>query len=218
MEVHRIVIADDHVMFRQGMKALIDEKPDLEVVGEANDGFELLKLLDKLNPDMVILDVSMPGLRGIEITREIKKKYPRLIILILTMHKNKEYLYHALSAGARGYLLKEDSDLELFTAIDTVRQGGVFVTRLMAGEVAEDLSHVVQGKMPLHSDLLTDRETQVLKLLAEGKSNREIADLLHISPRTVGNHRDNIKSKLNITSTAELVKYAIQKGITDLTL
>ncbi len=217
MDAYRIIIADDHAMFRQGMKALIDEKPDLEVVGEANDGFELLKLLDKLQPDMVILDVSMPGLRGIEITREIKKKYPRLIILILTMHKNKEYLYHALSAGARGYLLKEDSDVELFTAIEAIRKGGVYVTRLMAGEVAEDLSHVVKGKMPLHSDLLTDRETQVLKLVAEGNSNREIADLLHISPRTVGNHRDNIKSKLHINNTADLVKYAIQKGLTDLT-
>ena len=217
MDAYRIVIADDHAMFRQGMKALIDEKPDLEVVGEAKDGFELLRLLDKMKPNMVILDVSMPGLRGIEITREIKKKYPRLIILILTMHKNKEYLYHALSAGARGYLLKEDSDVELFTAIEAIRKGNVYVTRLMAGEVAEDLSHVVKGKMPLHSDLLTDRETQVLKLVAEGNSNREIADLLHISPRTVGNHRDNIKSKLHINNTADLVKYAIQKGLTDLT-
>ncbi len=216
MEVQRIVIADDHVMFRQGMKALIDEKPGLEVVGEASDGFELLKLLDNLSPDMVILDISMPGLRGIEITREIKKINPRLIILILTMHKNKEYLYHALSAGARGYVLKEDSDVELFSAIDTIRKGGTYVTRLMAGEVAEDLSKVVKGKMQLNSDLLTTRETQVLKLLAEGKSNREIGDLLHISPRTVENHRDNIKSKLNINNTAELVKYAIQKGITDL--
>ena len=187
-------------------------------MGEAGDGFELLKLLDELRPDMVILDVSMPGLRGIEITREIKKKYPRLIILILTMHKNREYLYHAISAGARGYLLKEDSDVELFTAIDTIREGGVYVTRIMAGEVAEDLSYVVKGKMPLHFDLLTDRETQVLKLLAEGNSNREIADLLHISPRTVENHREHIKSKLNINSTAELVKYAIKKGLTDFTM
>lgn len=218
MKVHRIVIADDHVMFRQGMKALIDEKPDLEVVGEAGDGFELLKLLDRLKPNMVILDVSMPGLGGIEATREIKKKYPRLIILILSMHRNKEYLYHAISAGARGYLLKEDSDVELFSAIDTIRKGGVYVTQLMAGDVAEDLSYAVQGKMQPRSDLLTDRETQVLKLVAEGKSNREIADLLHISPRTVGNHRDNLKFKLNIHNTAELVKYAIQKGLTDLTM
>jgi DNA-binding NarL/FixJ family response regulator len=216
VEVYRIVIADDHVMFRQGMKALIDEKPDLQVVGEAGDGFELLKLLDSLKPDMVILDISMPGLRGIEITREIKKKYPRLIILVLTMHKNKEYLYHALSAGAKGYVLKEDSDVELFLAIDTIRKGGVYVTQLMAGEVAEDISRVVTGQMPLESNLLTDRETQVLKLLAEGLSNREIADLLHISTRTVENHRDHIKSKLNINNTAELVKYAIQKGLTDL--
>lgn len=218
MQVQRIVIADDHVMFRQGMKALIDEKDDLEVVGEASDGFELLKLLNMLKPDMVILDISMPGIRGIEITREIKKKHPRLIVLILTMHKNKDYLYHALSAGARGYVLKEDSDVELFTAIETIGKGGVYVTRLMSSEVAEDLSYVVKGKKTLHSDLLTTRETQVLKLLAEGKSNREIADLLHISPRTVENHRDKVKYKLKIHSTAELVKYAIQKGITDLTI
>ena len=216
MDKMRIAVADDHVIFRQGIKALLDEKEEFEVIGEAGNGFELLKILDEDEPHLVILDISMPGMRGIEIIREIRKKFSRVIVLILTMHKNKEYLYHTISAGARGYVLKEDSDVELFAAIDAIRRGGVYVTQHLAGDIAEDLSNVVKGKMQLESDLLSARETQVLKLIAEGKTSREIADLLHISQRTVEHHRDSVKSKLKISTTAEMVKFAIQKGITDL--
>ena len=211
---YRIVLADDHVMFRQGIKRIIEGIEGLEVIGEASDGFELLNLLNELKPDIVFLDISMPNMRGIEATREIKSLHPDVKVLILTMHRKKEYLYHAISAGAQGYLLKEDSDVELFSAIETIRKGGFYVTRLLAGELVEDISHMYKGNTQLPSEPLTTRERQVLKLIAEGKSNREIADLLYISIRTVENHRANIMKKLNLSKTAEIVKYAILKGYT----
>ena len=214
---YRIILADDHVMFRQGMKRIIDETKGLAVVGEANDGFELLELLKKLEADMVLLDISMPNIRGIEATREIKSLYPHVKVLILTMHRKKEYLYHAIAAGAEGYLLKEDSDVELFSAVKTVRKGGFYVTRLLAGELAQDISHMYKGNRELPSDPLTTREREILKLIAEGKSNKEIAKLLFISMRTVENHRASIMRKLNLSNTAEIVKYAILKGYTSLT-
>ena len=217
MESYRIVLADDHVIFREGMKRLIQEEPGLEVVGEANDGSELLERLNDLDPDLVILDISMPDTGGIEAAREIKKHHPHLKVLILTMHKKKEYLYHAISAGAQGYLVKEDSDIELFSAIETIRKGDVYVTHLLTGELAEDLSSIfkVDGKRSM--DSLTKREKEVLKLIAEGKLNKEIADLLFISVRTVENHRANILRKLKLKKTADLVRYAIGHGIIELT-
>lgn len=217
-DVYRIILADDHVIFRQGMKALIEEAPGLEVAGEAGDGFELLNLLNVVKPDLVILDISMPGLQGIEATREIKKLHPDLIVLILTMHKNKEFLYHAISAGARGYLLKEDSDVELFSAIEAIRKGAIYVSAIIADEVSEDFSYLTKGNRHFSSNLLSKRETEVLKLIAEGKSNKEIADLLYISIRTVENHRANIQKKLDLNNTAELVRYAIQRGISELSM
>jgi DNA-binding NarL/FixJ family response regulator len=195
------------------MKKLIDAMPGLEVVGEANDGLELLKLLHELKPDMVILDISMPNIRGIEAAHEIKSLHPQVKVLILTMHRNKEYLYHAISAGVQGYLLKEDSDVELFSAIEVIRSGGIYVTRLLVGELAEDVSHIYKGEGQLPLEPLTTREREVVKLIAEGKSSREIADLLCISIRTAENHRANIMRKLNLNKAADLVRYAIQKGI-----
>jgi DNA-binding NarL/FixJ family response regulator len=159
----------------------------------------------------------MPNIRGIEATREIKSLYPDVKVLILTMHRKKEYLYHAISAGAQGYLLKEDSDVELFSAVKTIRNGGFYVTRLLAGELAEDISHMYKGNAELPSQPLTTREREVLKLIAEGKSNKEIANLLFISARTAENHRANIMRKLNLSKTADIVKYAILKGYTSLT-
>jgi DNA-binding NarL/FixJ family response regulator len=212
-ETYRIVLADDHVIFRQGIKQLIETKPDLKVVGEASDGLELINLLQRgLKADMVILDISMPNLRGIEATHEIKCIYPNIKVLLLTMHKIKEYLYHSISAGAQGFLLKEDSEVELFSAIDTIRKGDIFVSKLLTKEITEDLSHIHYGGGQLPTDLLTPREREVLKLVAEGKSNKAIADLLFISIRTVENHRANTMNKLKIKKTADLIRYAIQKG------
>lgn len=213
MKTYRLVLADDHVIFRQGIKGLLNEKPGLEVVGEAGNGLELLNLFYKgFRPDMVILDISMPHLRGIEAVEEIKSICPKVKILILTMHKSKEYLYHSISAGAHGYMLKEDSDVELFSAIETIRKGGIFVSRLLTKELAEDLSHIYQGGITPTKDPLTPREREVLKMVAEGKPNKEIAHLLFISIRTVENHRANIMNKLKLKKTADLIRYALQKG------
>jgi DNA-binding NarL/FixJ family response regulator len=132
MSAYRVVLADDHVMVRQGVKRILKEIPDLEVVGEVGDGLELLELLKKGHPDLILLDISMPHLQGIEATKKIKAKCPDIKILLLTMHKNKEYLYHAIAAGAEGYLLKEDADTELLSAIATIRQGGSYISSLMS--------------------------------------------------------------------------------------
>ncbi|MCJ7600984.1 MAG: response regulator transcription factor [Desulfobulbaceae bacterium] len=210
---YRIVLADDHAMFRQGIKNILETVEGLEVVGEASDGLMLLDLLRQGTPDMVILDISMPNLRGLEATREIKMISTDVKVLILTMHKDKDYVYSALSAGAEGYLLKEDADTELFAAIEKIRNNGCYISPLLSGEFAFDMvqaSH--KGELSSLSDPLTIREREVLKLIAEGISNKETADLLYISIRTVENHRANIMRKLNIKQTANLVKYAINKG------
>ena len=213
MASYSVVLADDHLLFREGMKLLIERMPDVEVVGEAGDGLELLDLLKELAPDMAIIDIAMPNLRGIEAAREIKMINPLTKVLILTMHKSKEYLYHSISAGADGYLLKEDSDVELLTAIDKIRNGETYVTRILAGELAGDLSQIYRGKSPVPRELLTTREREVLKMVSEGKSNNEIAALLSISVRTVENHRANIMKKLKMKKTADLVRYAVKEAL-----
>ena len=213
MSPYRILLADDHVMFRQGLKYIIEGVAGLEVVGEVGDGLKLLDRLKKSPPDMVILDISMPNLRGIEATKEIKTTNSEVKVLILTMHNDKEYLYHAISAGADGYLLKEDADTELFSAIETIRHGGNYISPLLLVELADDLAQTYHGarfKAPFEP--LTTREREVLKLIAEGRSSKEVASLLFISVRTVQHHRANIMRKLNIRKTADLVKYAIRKG------
>ena len=217
MEPYRVLLADDHVIFRQGMKRLLQVRPAIEVVGEVRNGRELLERLDSLKPDLVILDISMPGIGGIEATREIKKRHPQVNVLMLTMHKNKEYMYHAISIGAKGYLVKEDSDIELFSAIEKIQKGGIYVTRLLREELQEDLPDLLKGNAKPSKRLLSSRENEVLKLIAEGKLNKEIAGILDISIRTVENHRASIMKKLNLNKTADIVRYAIQSGIIELT-
>jgi DNA-binding NarL/FixJ family response regulator len=213
MNPYRIILTDDHVLLRQGLKRILEERSDLEVIGEAGCGLELLKILEKVTPDMIILDISMPSLRGIEAIHEIKSICPGTKILILTMHKEKDYLYQAISAGAEGYLLKEDADKELFSAIDTIRRGRTYISPFLSEEPMQDWIQLARGKKGLSSaDSLTLREREILKLIAEGKSSKEIADLLYISVRTVERHRANLMSKLNLRKTADLVKYAMQKG------
>jgi DNA-binding NarL/FixJ family response regulator len=214
MAPYHLVLADDHVLFRQGLERILEKKGDLEVVGQAGDGLELLNLLKKLTPHMIILDISMPNLRGLEAIHEIKGIYPEMKILILTMHKDKEYLHQAMSAGADGYLLKEDADTELFSAIEMVRLGKIYVSPHLANDLVDEWAKIRRGgsKPVSKPDHLTTREKEILKLIAEGKSSKEIADLLFISVRTAEHHRANMMVKLNVKKTADLVRYAIQKG------
>jgi DNA-binding NarL/FixJ family response regulator len=183
VDPYRIVLADDHALLRHGIKTIIEGGEGMVVVGEASDGLELLEVLKGITTDMVILDISMAGLRGIEATSEIKMIYPEIKVLMLTMHKRKEYFYHALSAGADGYLLKEDTATELFSAIK---------------ELQEDVARMCRDGGELPVERITTREREVLKLIAEGKSSKEIADLLFISTHTIRHHRANIKRKLNL--------------------
>ena len=209
MDVCSIMLADDHVMFRQGVKRIIEETPGLEVVGEANDGLELLNLLKLRIPELVLLDISMPHLRGLEAIREIKKLYPRVKVIFLTMHRSREFLQQALEAGADGFLLKEDADLELLRAIQTVSGGKKFISTLLSSEMA-DLALRDQSADP---DPLSPREKTIVKLLVEGKTPKEIAELLYISIFTVRRHRDNIMRKLNLKRLADLIRYALSRGI-----
>ena len=213
MAPYRVMIADDHVMFRQGVTRLLREMADIEVTGEAGDGMELLGLLDSVIPDLIILDISMPKLRGIEAIPRIKASHPDIKILILTMHRDIEFLHQAVAAGADGYLLKEDAEKEVFSAIEVIRGGSRYVSPLLAGELANVWTDIYRGKRksPL-VEPLSLREREVLKLIAEGKSNKEVSTLLFISIHTVVRHRAKIMDKLNLKNTAELVKYAMQKG------
>jgi two-component system, NarL family, response regulator NreC len=211
MGAFRIIVADDHVLFRQGLKSILQGTSDLEVVGEAGDGLELIRLLKMgtLNPDLVVLDISMPNLRGLEAITEIKSLCPSIKVLMVTMHSDKEYLYQALAAGADGYLLKKDADAELFAAIEKIRKDKTYVSPYLAEDLTD---YWVRLRGRTDRPVLTNREREVLKLIAEGKSNKEIGDVLFISVHTVERHRANIMSKLNLKNTADLVKYAIQKG------
>jgi DNA-binding NarL/FixJ family response regulator len=209
---YRIVIADDHVLFRHGIRSIVSANANLEVIGEVGDGIELLNILKKIAPDMVVLDISMPNMRGLEVAVEIKKRYPQIKILILTMHRNKEYVYHAISIGVSGYLLKENADKDLFLAIDAIRKGGIYISPLLSNELILGLVNTRTGGRQGHAGSLTTREKEILKLIAEGKSSKEIAALLFISVRTVEYHRYNMMKRLSLRNTADLVTYAVREG------
>lgn len=214
MGSYAIVLADDHTIFRTGVKKILEETKDLKVVGEAEDGLALLDFLKNHEADMVLLDISMPNLRGIEAAREAKSIRPDIKILILTMHKNVQYLANSVDAGADGYLLKEDTAEELLEAIARLRKGGRYISRSLSMDMTEDFfKKRGQGPGSGPADL-SIREREVLKFVAEGKSSKTIAKLLFISPRTAEHHRANLKKKLGLNSTAELVKYAIKEGYT----
>ncbi len=209
---YRIVLADDHALVRRGLRRILGEKSELEIVGEAGDGLQLLGIVSKLAPDLVILDVSMPNIRGIEAIPEIRRAHSAVKILILTMHKDEEYLYEAISAGANGYLLKEDAEQELFAAINDIRSGKIYISPRLADRSMEDWARILRGEGEFAPAApLTVREREVLKLIVEGKSNKEIGDMLCISVRTVERHRANMMDKIKVRKTADLVQYALRK-------
>ncbi len=214
MQNCRIVIADDHVLVREGLKLILSRKPGFEVAGEASDGLQLLALLKKTPaPDAVILDISMPKLRGIEAIREIKTVHPGTRVLVLTMHKDEDFLCQAFIAGADGYLLKEDVTEELFDALGAILNGEVYVSPLLGVELRNAWIRTCRGQKGQPAvEMLSTREKEVLKLVAEGESSKEIADRLCISVRTVDHHRARIMEKLNLKGTVDLIRYAMTKG------
>jgi DNA-binding NarL/FixJ family response regulator len=203
-----ILLADDHTIFRKGIRKIVEEIDGLAICGEANDGLELLELLKTKHPDLIILDISMPNLRGLEATEEIKKLYPEIKVLLLTMHKKKSFVQLGLKAGADGFLLKEDADSELYRAIESLKTGEKYFSPLLS-TIMFDLTRARP-----ETEALTRREREILKLLAEGKKSQEIADILFVSIHTVRAHRNNIMKKLKLRGVADLVRYAISHEFT----
>lgn len=212
----RILISDDHAILRSGLRMLLNAEEGVEVVGEATRGEEALTLVAELQPDLVLMDISMPGMGGIEATAEIKRLYPQIKVLVLTMHENEAYLFRTIKAGGSGYVLKKAADTELIDAIHQVMAGGAFLRPSVAKALAQDyLERVSAGEATDTYDTLTEREREILKLIAEGHTNPEIARLLVISVRTVETHRAHIMDKLGFHHRSELVKYALRKGLLD---
>jgi DNA-binding NarL/FixJ family response regulator len=210
----RILLADDHGVVRKGLRFLLERQPDMEVVGEAPDGREAVRLAEELDPNIVIMDIAMPLLNGIEATTRIVKRNPRTGVIILSMHSDEGYLVRVLTAGARGYLLKDSAESDIVRAVQTVAQSKPFFSPRIAQALLEDYMRQLKLRGLQDSyDLLTDREKEVLQLLAEGKSNKEVASLLNLSVYTVETHRSNLMQRLNLHSTAEIVLYAVHKKI-----
>jgi two-component system response regulator NreC len=214
MKKLRILLADDHIVMRTGLRALLERQPELEVVGESENGRETVELVASLRPDVVVMDVGMPILNGIEATQMIASKHPTTAVVILSMHADESYVMRALKAGARGYLLKDSAAVDLISAVHAVSQNKSFFSPKVSRILAEDYVRVLKQKGALDSyDLLTSREREILQLLAEGKANKEVAAALNISPYTVETHRSHILEKLNLHNPAELILYAVRKGI-----
>jgi two-component system response regulator NreC len=212
-----VVVAEDHTIVRKGICSLFDAKSGIEVVGEAEDGWEAIKQVETLQPDVVLMDITMPHLNGLEATRQIKKLFPQVKVLALTMYTNEEYVSQALQAGASGYVVKQAAPAELISAIQAVHRGDSFLSPSVSKTVIDEyLKHTGSTPEGDHFGKLTDREREVLQLLAEGCSVREIADRLQLSIKTVGVHRTNLMDKLGIHSATDLVKYALRKGIISL--
>jgi two-component system response regulator NreC len=214
MKSIRILLADDHGVVRKGLRFLIERQSGMEVVGEAQDGREAVRLAEELDPTIVIMDIAMPKLNGIDATAQIVKRNPGIGVIILSMHSDEGYLVRVLAAGARGYLLKDSAELDLVQAIQTVVQGKPFFSPQIAQTLLEDYMRQLQQRGIQDSyDLLTAREKEILQLLAEGKSNKEVASLLNLSVYTVETHRANLMQRLHLHSTAEIVLYAVRKRI-----
>jgi len=210
----RILLADDHTILRAGLKMMLNAQPDMEVVGEAQDGRQAIEEAQKLQPDLVLMDITMPDVNGIEATRQIKRLISDVKILMLTMHEHDEYVFQALQAGASGYMLKEAADTELITAIHVITSGQFYLSPTAQSVVVGDyLQKVRTGEERDSYSSLTEREREILKLVAEGFTNNQIAERLVISPKTVDTHRTHIMDKLNMHSRAELIKYAMRRGL-----
>jgi len=206
-----ILLADDHSVVRQGFRRILESQPDMEIVGEAGNGREAISEATRLTPDIVVMDVAMPELNGIEATRRLTESSPRTRVLALSMHKDAVYVREILRAGARGYLLKDAIDADLLAAVRSIAKGEAYLSPAIADAVLTDYRQHVTDPI----DLLTSREREVLQHIAEGKTNKEIATILNLSVYTVDAHRGRIMEKLNLHSTGELVRFAVRKGLID---
>ena len=214
MKKLKILLADDHVVMRSGLRALLERQPNLEVVGESENGRNTVDLAASLKPDVIVMDIGMPVLNGIEATKTIATEQPNTAVIILSMHADESYVMRALKAGARGYLLKDSAPGDLINAIQAVSQNKSFFSPKVSRILSEDYVRLLKQKGGVDSyDLLTSREQEILQLLAEGKANKEVAADLNISPYTVETHRKHILEKLNLHNPAELILYAVRKGI-----
>jgi DNA-binding NarL/FixJ family response regulator len=210
----RVLIVDDHTLLRAGLRALLAQDPGIEIVGEAADGRDAVRAIGQLAPNLVLMDLTMPGMNGIEAVTEIKRRYPDVRILVMTLHKTEDFIHASLQAGADGYILKDATHEELRLAIRSVLQGKTYLSMDVSGKVVS--GYLGGGKSSSGSsifDTLTHREREVLKLVAEGKSNKEIADFLSLSVKTVEKHRSNLMSKLDVHNAAGLTAFAIEKGL-----
>ncbi len=213
MDKIRILIVDDHAIVREGLRAIFDVQPDIVVVGEATDGEEAVNKVKELRPDIVLMDITMPVMNGLEATRLIKRDNPEVKILVLTMHESDDYFYRILEVGASGYFIKGGSSKELISALWMVWRGEVFIYPSMAKKLLSDyLQRVKTGQDTTTYKKLTNREREILKLIAEGRTNQEVAELLVLSPTTVQTHRAHIMAKLGLHNRTDLVKYALRQG------
>ena len=216
MGIIRVLLADDHRILREGIRALIEDQEDMEVIGEAEDGQATVKMVAQLQPDVVVMDIAMPLLNGLEATRQIRRDFPQVKVLILTMHENEEYIRQVLAAGALGYVLKDAAARDLLGAIRTVYQGEAVLSPAITRLVIEDYLRWGDIRPEDATDGLTAREREILQLIAEGYTNKEIAGILSLSVKTVQSHRTNLMNKLDLHDRGELIKYAIQKKIIDI--
>lgn len=205
----KILVADDHNLVRAGLTALIARLPDMEIVGEAADGRQALRMVRDLTPDLVLMDIAMPGLNGLEAAERIHGIQPQTKIIILSMHANEEYVAQALKAGASGYLLKDAATAELEMALKSVSMGQFYLSPAISRQVVDNYLH----GGPTGVDVLTPRQREILQLIAEGKSTREIAETLHLSVKTVETHRAQLMERLDIHDVAGLIRYALKKGL-----
>lgn len=210
----RVLLADDHGVVRQGLRALLEKSDEIEVIGEVSDGREAVRLAQELQPDVIVMDIAMPLLNGIDATSLIVRRDPEMKVLILSMHSDESYILRALNSGAKGYLLKDSAENDILPAVSSAVQGRPYFSPAIAATLLEDYLRMMrQHNVQDSYDLLTEREKQVLQLLAEGRSNKEVANLLNLSPYTVESHRTNLMQKLNLHNTAEIVLYAVRKSI-----
>jgi DNA-binding NarL/FixJ family response regulator len=215
----KVILADDHRIFRKGLKSLLSEKENIEVLAEADNGDEALEAARKYKPEIVVMDIAMPKMDGIEATRQIRERFPDTEVIVLSMHAKKAYIDQVLKAGAKGYVLKDSDEENLLSAIETVHNGGYYLDSPIADQVLSDyFSDKSKRELKKQSDPLSEREREVLRLLAEGHSNQEVADTLYISRKTVENHRANIVRKTGIQGQVGLTKYAARIGLIDLDL